>query len=96
MIVKEPDTICTTRALLEEDSSVVVNIRQPKSGIAVGATTNIWFDVTSTKPLATVRILIDSENVGEYAYSGKNNVSDIKTVTIPDNGKTTHTISIIA
>ncbi len=96
LVVKEPDTICTTRALLQEDSSVVVNIRQPKTGIAVGVTTNIWFDVTSTKPLASVRILIDSENVGEYAYSGRNNVSDIKTVTIPDNGKTTHTISIVA
>ena len=96
LIVKEPENVCTTRALLQEDSSVVVNIRQPKNGIAVSKTTNVWFDVTSSKPLATIRILIDGENVWEYAYSGRTNISDIKTVTVPDNEKTTHTISVVA
>lgn len=96
LVLREPENACTNRALLQEDSTVVVNIRQPQNAAAVAETTNVWFDVTSQKPLANVRILVDGENVGEYQYAGRTNISDIKTVTIPQNDKTTHTISVIA
>ena len=96
LLLKAPENVCTNRQLMMEDASVTVTIRKPTAWWATTSTTNVWYDVTSTKPITSVRILVDEVNVWEFAYGAKTNLSDIKKITLPDNAGETHTISVIA
>lgn len=96
LFVKAPENVCTNRQLMTEDATVAVTIRKPTDGAAVSNITNVWYDVTSTKPITSVRILVDEVNVAEFTYTPKTNLSDIKKITLPATDAATHTITVIA
>ncbi|MBP6086541.1 hypothetical protein KA478_05225 [Patescibacteria group bacterium] len=76
--------MCESRQVLLEDPSIQLTIRQPSAGQNVMGTTNVWYDVTSPKPITTIKILVNDANVAEYAYVSKTNLSDIKKITLPE------------
>ncbi len=96
LLLKAPENVCTNRILMTEDTSIAVTIRKPTNGSATSATTNVWYDVTSPKPITNIRVLVDDVNVAEFSYAPKTNLSDIKKITLPDNGNGNHTITVIA
>lgn len=81
--LKEPEMVCENRQILTEDTSIQLSIRKPTGGTNISTVTNVWYDVTSPKPITSVRILVNDANVAEFAYSAKTNLSDIKKITLP-------------
>ncbi len=75
--------VCENRQVLTEDTSIQLSIRKPTGGTNISTVTNVWYDVTSPKPITSVRILVNDANVAEFAYSAKTNLSDIKKITLP-------------
>lgn len=93
--LKEPELVCQNREVLTEDATIQLTIRKPSANANVAWTTNVWYDVTSTKAISSVRILVNDTNVAEFSYSDKTNLSDIKKITLPP-GAASYTISVIA
>jgi penicillin-binding protein 1A len=93
--LKAPDTICENRQTLTESSSIQLTIRKPSAWAVVWWTTNVWYDISSTKPIINVRILVNDINLAEFAYAGKTNLSDIKKITLPQ-WSTTYSLSVVA
>jgi penicillin-binding protein 1A len=96
LLVKAPTNICENRVLLKEDASIQLTIRRPWASASIANPTNIWYDVTSVKPITSIRVLFDDLNIGEYTYSAKLNLSDIKTITLPQWTTWNHVLSVIA
>ncbi len=81
--------------MLSEDATIKVTIRKPTDGAAVGAQTNVWYDVSSSKPITAVRVLVDGENIAEYSYN-KSILSDVKKVAVPVGTGVMHSLVVMA
>lgn len=95
LLLQAPEQVCQNRQLLKEDNTIDLTIRKPSGWASLGETTNVWYDVTSPKPITSIRILVNDANVAEFAYTNKLNLSDIKKISLPV-WQQSYTISVIA
>lgn len=100
MFLEEPQEVCTNRASLgTQDDSIAITLKQPHENGKIAQTFSVWYDISAGAPITKVRVMLDNQDIGDFAYAGSSStrVSDIKKVSAlsPVQGGS-HTLTIIA
>lgn len=99
VFIKEPTEVCTSRASLGTlNTNIAITLKQPHDNGKIAQTFSVWYDISSANPLTKVRVMLDNQDVGDFAYANAPvRVSDIKKVNAiaPVDGGD-HTLTIIA
>lgn len=100
IFVAEPTQVCEAReSLWVQDNSIEIALRQPKNQWKIAQTFSVWYDVNANASISKVRIMLDNEYLGDFAYANAGNrISDIKRVAASHafDGSTNHALTVIA
>ncbi len=70
IFLEEPTEVCANRPSLGvQDDSVVITLKQPHGDGKAAQTFSVWYDITTAAPLSKVRIMLDNQDVGDFAYA---------------------------
>ena len=67
----EPTNVCEARESLGvQDNSIAITLRQPNNNGKIAQTFSIWYDITANVSITKVRVMLDNEFLGDFAYPG--------------------------
>ncbi len=82
-LIEEPTNTCTERSIIKEKWKINIEILKPTNWQEITKNLSIWYKISSPFNIKSLKLLLDWVDIKEYPYN-KNEIIDIKNLTIPD------------
>jgi hypothetical protein len=96
IFLEEPTDVCEDR-VPKTDESIQIEIRNPIDGHSVTTNMGLLFSANSTsREIKNIIVFVDNEQMTNYEYSNKRNITDMQNIDLSSLALGKHTIRVEA